>query len=325
VGLSLYMIAADCGFLMFYALLGMTVFWFPTLLALEARAVIGTLLLLLYMRAPLEGIFAWLPSFGQASVALGKIEELGLSLTGGEDVSREILPETVWQSVELDHVTHCYRHDGEQEEFVLGPVNATFVPGELVFVTGGNGSGKSTLAKLFMGLYEPEAGTIRLDGDTITQSNIESYRQMFSAVFSDFYLFEHLVGASQHNIDGRAQELLSELQLNHKVSVHNGVLSTTELSSGQRKRLALLTAYLEDRPIYVFDEWAADQDPVFREVFYTQILQELRSRGKLIICITHDDRYFHVADRMIKLDYGQVVSDERSDSENVQTAIPVST
>ncbi|MBV8965468.1 MAG: ABC transporter ATP-binding protein, partial [Mycobacteriaceae bacterium] len=95
--------------------------------------------------------------------------------------------------------------------------------------------------------------------------------------------------------------------LEHKVQVRDGVFSTIDLSQGQRKRLALLTAYLEDRPIYVFDEWAADQEPQFRDVFYTEIITGLARRGKTVIVITHDDRYFHCADKIVKLDFGQIV------------------
>jgi putative pyoverdin transport system ATP-binding/permease protein len=172
---------------------------------------------------------------------------------------------------------------------------------------GGNGSGKSTLAKLITGLYLPDSGKICLDGTPITNQNRETYRQLFSTVFSDFYLFERLLGIPFENLDIRARTYLEELQLSHKVQVKDGSLSTTELSQGQRKRLALLTAYLDDRPIYLFDEWAADQDPFFREVFYQQILPELKKRDKAVLVISHDDRYFHLCDRLIKLDYGQIV------------------
>jgi putative ATP-binding cassette transporter len=93
--------------------------------------------------------------------------------------------------------------------------------------------------------------------------------------------------------------------------VREGAFSTLALSQGQRKRLALLTAYLEDRPIYLFDEWAADQDPQFKEIFYHHLLPELRARNKTVLVITHDDRYYDVADRLIKLDYGKLVYDGR--------------
>ena len=95
------------------------------------------------------------------------------------------------------------------------------------------------------------------------------------------------------------------LQLDHKVRIEDGAFSTIHLSQGQRKRLALLTSYLEDRPIYVFDEWSADQEPMFREIFYRHLLPGLRAKLKTVVVITHDDRYFDAADRIIELDYGR--------------------
>ena len=181
-----------------------------------------------------------------------------------------------------------------------------FRTGELVFLVGGNGSGKSTLAKIISGLYVPEAGEIRLDGQVITDKNRDDYRQLFSAVFSDFYLFENLLGLYTKDLDAQAGMYLEQLHLSHKIKVMDGALSTTAVSQGQRKRLALLTAYLENRPFYLFDEWASDQDPHFKDVFYTKLLPDLKARGKTALVITHDDRYFHLADRIIKLDYGQI-------------------
>jgi putative ATP-binding cassette transporter len=203
-------------------------------------------------------------------------------------------------------VTHSYRGEREESGFTLGPIDLTFSAGELVFLVGGNGSGKSTLAKLITGLYIPETGEISLDGQLINDENREWYRQHFSVVFSDFYLFERLLGIGSADIDPQAQDYLVQLQLDHKVQVKDGVLSTTALSQGQRKRLALLTAYLENRPIYLFDEWASDQDPFFKETFYKQLLPELKHRGKTVVVISHDDRYFHLADHIVKLDYGKL-------------------
>jgi len=179
----------------------------------------------------------------------------------------------------------------------------------LVFITGGNGSGKTTLAKLLVGLYIPQQGEIRLDGQPITDERRDDYRQLFSVVFSDFYLFENLLGLSDFNIDTRAQDYLVKLELDRSVEIKDRTLSTLDLSQGQRKRLALLTAYLEDRPIYLFDEWAADQDPQFKEIFYFELLGRLKAAGKTAIVISHDDRYYHVADRVIKLNYGLIEFD----------------
>jgi putative ATP-binding cassette transporter len=193
----------------------------------------------------------------------------------------------------------------------MGPLDFAARSGDLVFVIGGNGSGKTTFAKLLSGLYIPESGEIRIDGQTIDLAAIEGYRQRFSIVFTDFFLFDSLLGLSSPDLGERAQGYLSQLQLDRKVKIEGGELSTVELSQGQRKRLALLTAYLEDRPIYLFDEWAADQDPYFKEIFYRQLLPELKARGKTVFVISHDDRYYGVADRLVKLNYGQIEFDGR--------------
>jgi len=105
------------------------------------------------------------------------------------------------------------------------------------------------------------------------------------------------------------REYLTQLHLERKVLLVDGALSTTALSQGQRKRLALLTAWLEERPIYVFDEWAADQDPTFKRVFYEELLPELRRAGRTVLVISHDDRYFHLADRLLRLESGQLRED----------------
>lgn len=78
------------------------------------------------------------------------------------------------------------------------------------------------------------------------------------------------------------------------------------MSTGQKKRLAYIASVLEDKQIYVFDEWAADQDPEFRKYFYEVLLQDLKQKGKTIIAVSHDDRYFSAADKVIKLEYGSI-------------------
>jgi putative ATP-binding cassette transporter len=295
--------------LLYFALIGLILFLLPTLGEFTAQTLTGYVVTTLYLMGPLAGVMSSLSLFGRANVSLQKVEELGISLKTrvSEDCPID-QPESQrpFEKLELAEVMHTYHHEQEDTSFTLGPINLNFRPGEIVFLVGGNGSGKSTLAKIVSGLYAPEAGEIRLDGELITDRNRDDYRQLFSAVFSDFYLFDNLLGLNRGDLDKQAQAYLRMLHLNHKVKINNGELSTTSVSQGQRKRLALLTAYLEDRPFYLFDEWASDQDPQFKNVFYTELLPELKTRGKTVLVITHDDKYFYIADRMVKLDYGKL-------------------
>ncbi|AFZ21554.1 cyclic peptide export ABC transporter [Allocoleopsis franciscana] len=312
-GLTLFATTDSWGKLIFFFAIGLVLFVLPNLIVIDLQTLAGYVLTFTYLIGPMDNIVNKLPLISKANVALQKIETLGFSLTSCHEVAM-IPPEfkSSWQSLEFKGVTHTYQREQEDINFTVGPINLTLRPGELLFIIGGNGSGKSTLAKLITGLYIPETGEIRLDGQLINQQNREWYRQHFSVVFSDFYLFDRLVGFNPADVDLQAQDYLKQLQLDRKVKVEQGKLSTTALSQGQQKRLALLTAYLEDRPIYLFDEWAADQDPLFKEIFYTQFLPQLRDKGKTVLVISHDDHYFYLADRMIKLDYGMVEFDKRS-------------
>lgn len=312
-GLTLFATTDSWGKLIFFFAIGLVLFVLPNLIVIDLQTLAGYVLTFTYLIGPMDNIVNKLPLITKANVALQKIETLGFSLTSCTEAAM-IPPQfkSSWQSLEFKGVTHTYQREQEDINFTVGPINLTLRPGELLFIIGGNGSGKSTLAKLITGLYIPDTGEIRLDGELINQQNREWYRQHFSVVFSDFYLFERLLGFDNADLDKQAQEYLKQLQLEHKVKVEQGRLSTTALSQGQQKRLALLSAYLEDRPIYLFDEWAADQDPLFKEIFYTQFLPKLRDRGKTVLVISHDDHYFYLADRMIKLDYGMVEFDKRS-------------
>jgi len=323
--MTIYTAASSWGQSLTFIVIGLIVFALPALYAIEFHRLSGYVFVLLFITGPLQVIMNMMPQMSRANVAVGKVEQLGLTLDGyadaGEEATASILGKT-WKSLEVRGVTHNYSVEGEGQNFTLGPINLALHPGELVFIVGGNGSGKTTLAKLLIGLYLPEAGEIRLDGEAITDQNRDGYRQLFSVVFSDFHLFESLLGIERANIDADAQTYLDRLQLSHKVKVVDGKMTTTELSHGQRKRLALLTTYLEDRPIYLFDEWAADQDPGFKEVFYYQLLPELKAKGKTVLVISHDDKYYHVCDRIIKLNYGQIEYDDEFAA--LQRTTPVS-
>ena len=267
-------------------------------------------IVILYMLNPLQVLSNVIPDLVRARASQHKIESLGLLAEAGPEEPAPAC-EPGWNRLDLVGASHHYRGENDGEPFTLGPIDLTLNVGELIFITGGNGSGKTTLAKLLVGLYRPASGEIRLDGKPISEAGREAYRQRFAAVFQDFHLFGFLPGDDTPARQAAADRYLAELQLDRKVSLGRGEISTTDLSQGQRKRLALLVAVLEDRPIYVLDEWAADQDPQFKETFYYRLLPELQAQGKTVIAISHDERYYPVADRVIKLSEGRIVDDWR--------------
>jgi len=257
------------------------------------------------MIVPVEGVLSALPTLASARIALQRVKQLQADLPAEKVVPLRTTP----QLEQLELVDIQYEYQGEEgERFTLGPLNVRIKQGECLFVVGGNGSGKTTLANLLVGIYPPDRGEIRLNGVVITDEQREIYRQHFAVVFNDFFLFDDVVEVGQRT-ESEVNRLLCLLKLDHKITFADGRFSTTALSQGQRKRLALLQAWLENRPFYLFDEWAADQDPGFKAVFYNVLLPMLQAEGKTILAITHDDRYFHLADRLIKLESGHIVAD----------------
>ncbi|UOA09639.1 cyclic peptide export ABC transporter [Methylobacter sp. S3L5C] len=300
--------------LLYYVAIGVILYVFPVWQDIDQKVIGGYALVFLFMMSPLTILTTSLPIFSRANVSLQKVGQLGDQLK--RQVAQVDTPckmETCqsFSGLSLQDVTHSFHREKENRNFILGPINLAFKPGELVFLVGGNGSGKTTLAMLLIGLYTPENGLVRWDGKIVDDVNRDDYLQNFSVIFSDFYLFDELYGVDNGNNDRMIDDYLQRLHLHHKVRIESGRFSSVDLSQGQRKRLALLVAYLEDRPFYVFDEWAADQDPEFKHLFYTELLPALKARGKTVLAISHDDRYFYLADRCIKLEEGQIVAMEK--------------
>lgn len=216
-----------------------------------------------------------------------------------------------WRQITLTDVTYS-AGSADGERFELGPVSLTLRRGEVVFLVGGNGSGKSTLAKVMNGLYQRSGGTIEVDGELIAPTTSLAYRALFSTVYSDYYLFSSVLGQDgQPSDDARANGALAQLGMADKVTVRAGAWSSTALSQGQRKRLALAQCWLDDAPVYVLDEWAADQDPGYRAHFYDVLVPAMQAQGKTLVVISHDERYFNHADRICKFDSGKLVEEYR--------------
>ncbi|KAF0809366.1 pyoverdine synthetase E, pdvE [Alcanivorax sp. S71-1-4] len=303
-GMSIFVASASWGNFLIYAFIGLVLFVLVGDVPDRARIMTGFALIFVYMVTPLEVLLMNIPRANLARVSAARIEEITADI-GAETPAGRAVP-AQFRRLSLQGVRHRYYHEQSDEFFELGPIDLVFRPGTVTFLIGGNGSGKTTLAKLLAGLYTPEEGTICLDGEPVTEKSRDDYRQLFSAVFSDFHLFDRLLEAPGTASDEAGNRLLARLHLQHKVQVRDGAFTTQALSQGQRKRLALVVACLEDRPFLIFDEWAADQDPVFKEVFYHEVLPALREQGKAVLVISHDDRYFDAGDRLLRLDSGRL-------------------
>ncbi|QDT07305.1 ABC transporter ATP-binding protein YojI [Rubripirellula lacrimiformis] len=302
IGSNIQGFAHSWGRLFLFIGIGLLLFAWPQIATVSTATLTGYVLTILYLTYPLDGILGWLPAMNSASIAVAKIETLGLMIDQPEHQTSLSAPAR-FRSLEMHGVT--YQYDSKDDNcFALGPVDLTLSPGETLFIAGGNGSGKTTLAKLLTGLYVPDAGRVQWNGNDVTDKERADYRQLFSTVFVEGHLFDRLLGIDA--TPGKLQHWLSILGMEDKVNVQTGRLLTGELSRGQHKRLALLVAALDDRPIFVFDEWAAEQDPGFKDIFYQQILPELHRSGKTVVAITHDDRYFSVASRVLKVADGRL-------------------
>ena len=266
---------------------------------------------ILFIMGPLTVVVGALPQLRTATHAIDNVSRLDEALDIAQELSRDrdngdLVKALDFQTIEIRQGVFSHKDKDGRAMFTLGPLNCTITRNETVLVVGGNGSGKSTFFKVLTGLYYLDTGAILVDGVDIKSLGYRRYRELFSAIFSDYHLFARLYGLTNID-DAKVEELLRVMQLEHKTSWRDGRFENQDLSTGQKKRLALIISLLEDKPVCVFDEWAADQDPQFRQFFYDTLLPELKAKGKTVIAASHDDRFFSVGDRVLKMEMGQFV------------------
>lgn len=294
--------------ILLYVIVGIMVFVVPAITSDFAPHVTTAATTALFLAGSLSGIIVSIPNLSQANVAARTLQTLAKRLAESAQeapADREEIYDQI-KGITLEGV--CYQHPGQEKRmgFTLGPVDYQFDAGKVYFIRGNNGSGKTTLMRILIGLYQPSAGRILVNGLPISEPTTGAYRDMFSVVFSDFHLFKTLYGLPADDVR-RMEDLLKVFQMEGKVSIQNGQFSSLQFSTGQRKRLALIVALLEDRPFVILDEWAADQDPEFRQEFYENIIPKLRAMGKTVIAITHDDHYYDRADHVLFMANGKPI------------------
>lgn len=293
--------------ILLYVVVAIIVFVVPVISPDFSEYVTTTSTTALFLAGCLAGLITSIPSLSQANVSAKSLQDLAdrLEIKGQEPAVRRDENFDRISSIELVDVS--YRHAGTdpQKRFTLGPISYKFDAGNIYFIRGANGSGKTTLIRILTGLYQPMEGHILVNDLPVSVPASSDYRDIFSAVFSDFYLFKKLYGI--HDVNSEVvRELIATFRMEGKVDVVDGAFSDLNFSTGQRKRIALIVALLEEKQIMILDEWAADQDPEFRQEFYEHIIPKLRAMGKTVIAITHDDHYYNMADQVLYLTNGKL-------------------
>ncbi|MBC3787166.1 cyclic peptide export ABC transporter [Spirosoma utsteinense] len=299
-----------------YFALGMVIFVLPALFNMRVQDYIPFIIVVLYLMGPLSSLVGIMTHLNNINIAVERIQsvEKEISTVSVSDSKPAVLPCKCprFESLRFKNICFEYTDHLKQKSFTVGPISLNINKGEIIFVTGGNGSGKSTFMNLLTGLYQASAGSISYNGHPVPLAEYNAYSDCFSAIFTNSYLFsENYDGFDLRTENTELMHYINMMQLKHVLIIDNDTKKIDiGLSKGQTKRLALIYALMENRELLVLDEWAAEQDPVFRTYFYEFVLADLKSMGKTIIAVTHDDHYFHHADRIIKFDYGTIVNDQ---------------
>lgn len=297
----------------FYLLLGSIVFVLPQTSSVTPRVVGQITAVILFIIGPLGNVVEAIPLIMKANMSLERFENLERRLEDSDDMKHTaedtiLRHKKTFDTITLKRVIFTYPESPAKQSFTVGPIDLTIKRGEIVFLVGGNGSGKTTLLKILTGLYYPQSGTIMVDDIVVNMTNYTYYRDLISVIFTESHVFDRLYGIDKVD-ESQLNDLMNMMELSEKTSYVEGKFTDIKLSTGQRKRLALLESLMEGKAIYVLDEVAADQDPHFRRFFYEKILRKMQNEGKTIIAATHDDKYFYVANRVFKMDYGKITAD----------------
>lgn len=300
------------GQVLFNVLIASILLVFSIRLGVEPGKTINFLFILLYLLAAIEAIMVLLPGLMQAKVSINRLVNLRKDIVvDNPGADKTAVSRADFKNIFLEKINYQYKDANNETSFEIGPIDLEIKKNDVVFIYGGNGSGKTTLVLTLLSLLEPHSGKVNFNGQPVTADNVKKYKSLFSVVFNDFYLFDEFYSIRHLDIE-KANAMIRLFEIEDKVTIADNKFSTIDLSTGQRKRLALITAILEEKPIIVMDEWAADQDPHFRKKFYREIIPQLKKEGFTIIAITHDDAYYRYADKLYKMEYGQLIDESET-------------
>ncbi|MEL6535467.1 MAG: cyclic peptide export ABC transporter [Bacteroidota bacterium] len=299
-----------------HIVLGVVMFLLPVFSSFDRGQMVSFIITVLYLIGPVAVLITLIPTYTRVKIALERLwqfdQMINDQLNQQENMEGNTQLPDGFRSLEFEDIAYQYFDREKERTFSIGPVSLRIQEGELVFITGGNGSGKSTFINILTGLYYPKSGTIRFNDEEVTADNYRRYRDRLTAIFTNNYVFQTNYNGFDFRRDQAALEAyVRYMKLEEKLDIDYETNEiSSHLSAGQRKRLAMIHALMEDNDVLVLDEWAAEQDPQFRKYFYTQFLPVLKQRGKTVIAVTHDDDYYQYADRVVKFDFGQIVRDK---------------
>ncbi|WP_167859157.1 ABC transporter ATP-binding protein [Paenibacillus cymbidii] len=254
--------------------------------------------------------------------------QLGHSLlqnSNGDDRARTSFPEPLVEGIEFDNVT--FRYPGSNS--LLSGISFRLKPGEHVALVGENGSGKSTIVKLLLGLYSPEAGTIRADRQCYEEIDIQSLRQNITAAFQDYsniaLTLSQSVASGNPQVFGQdgwtpdmavveqaaalggADEVANSLPGGWTQPIGKILDGAVDLSGGQWQRLALSRALIRHSQVLILDEPTSALDPKAEAELYARFMQIMR--GRTVIVISHRLGSARMADRILVLKQGVIVEE----------------
>lgn len=292
-----------------YIIIGLILFILPEFGWLKKEFVIPYVLVLLFIAGPINVLINLQDMVTRLFVANKRLKTFYEDFKNERIVAKHDKKLAVdFSKLSFRDIHFNYKNDNADANFELGPINLEIDKGEVIFIVGGNGSGKSTFINILSGLYVPDQGDVLLDGERINSE--KDIQNLISAVFTSNHLFSQNYDDYILENNPKYKMLLETFKLENTVKDDSEESARRSFSKGQSKRMALIFALLEDKPIVLLDEWAADQDPYFRKYFYEELIPKLKAEGKTIIAVTHDDRYFHYCDKLLKFDYGKIVKED---------------
>ncbi len=291
-----------------YFVIAMILFVMPEIGILNREDVIAYVVIILFISGPINNLINLQQMYTRFIVANRRIKAFIKDYNVTNQVTEPVKEVSDFNSLKFQNVSFAYENTSGEQNFCLGPINLEIKKGEVIFIIGGNGSGKSTFINTLTGLYKPSEGEIFLNNEKYDGKN-EKLQNLIAAVFTNNHIFSH--NYEEYTLEGneKYKELLKLMELEKVVTDDKDESVRRKFSKGQSKRMSLIFALLEEKPILVLDEWAADQDPHFRKFFYEELIPKFKKEGKTIIAVTHDDAYFNQADRILKFDYGKIVKD----------------